>query len=716
MLRLSLRPVLDATEADDEQRVDVCLSPEGWLKADHFYDKFASSPAAYGVVLLLTTWARGVGLVRSSGAQAPAAGAGEAALVPGEWQALLLYLLETDDALQKTVAQCARPSGLRTAKVEARLVQLMDFAQSAAHQDYMDLGRLLHAFLAALRNLKEEAVRFEWPITDRPYHELFRGACKMVASCSKHAAEILAASRRVQTMLRSCSENTGASIARRLSRALSHRLYSHLAFHETYLREVSGAQVKLEAFDGSDVLDLSASGTRSNILELQRQLRRYTTAALALGMPSTKASRYFMEGSTRLLFAGAINLTMRVRFVEFKGAYLPLHAACERMLPCLNSIDQTCGWEDLAMQRFLDLWTSQLSKLRANSIHLLDVLAVRVRFGTMYVNDVTSKLPETTSTWSIADLEEAVVKNRRNRKTAERTAPEPAFVKERSSEATRPDMVLLRPAKGSAGQPLKKGKKQMRKRKQCGLGNTFCPGLFKDNQPSDPIRVECWNRYHEALVAAGFEKVDDPDKQRHWTLSISASSTFEIDWGLDESLQTIFINERPLCWVHATLVANRSGCKYQQSTLLDTHDLRIKVETAEAIKTGSKLYDAVVANTRPIRINGGIPAVDSTASTWLRERLSFARRVDSRQRYRKRQTVNAGWLHIDAVVCSGEEFMGRDLGLSRKFCELSLQVQATDVKLALEQGMLATRSLGEMIWKTAREVSCQLSTTGASAG
>ena len=68
----------------------------------------------------------------------------------------------------------------------------------------------------------------------------------------------------------------------------------------------------------------------------------------------------------------------------------------------------------------------------------------------------------------------------------------------------------------------------------------------------------------------------------------SASSTFEIDWGLDQSLQTIFINERPLCWVHATLVANRSGSKCQQSTLLDAHDLRIKVETAEAIKTGSK--------------------------------------------------------------------------------------------------------------------------------
>ena len=34
---------------------------------------------------------------------------------------------------------------------------------------------------------------------------------------------------------------------------------------------------------------------------------------------------------------------MRVRFVEFKGAYVPLHAACERMLPCLNSI---AAWQE----------------------------------------------------------------------------------------------------------------------------------------------------------------------------------------------------------------------------------------------------------------------------------------------------------------------------------------------------------------------------------
>ena len=45
--------------------------------------------------------------------------------------------------------------------------------------------------------------------------------------------------------------------------------------------------------------------------------------------------------------------------------------------PAFISVVESCSVKDLAMQRFLDLWTSQLSKLRANSIHLLDVLAVR---------------------------------------------------------------------------------------------------------------------------------------------------------------------------------------------------------------------------------------------------------------------------------------------------------------------------------------------------
>ncbi|CAE7280353.1 unnamed protein product [Symbiodinium natans] len=713
VLRLSLRQVLDTMDTDDEQRVDVTLSDEGLLKAEHFYKVLpASSPAAYGAIVLLTMWARAVGLVRSSSTEAFCAGAGEAVLVPGEWQALLLFIVKRDDALRQTIEACAGTCTVQTTEVQGRLAQLMDFAQVATREASADLGRLLYAFLAALRDLRDEALRFDWPISGCPFHELARGACKTVALYAKHASEILSLSRRVQTMLRACPGTSGASISRRLSRALSHRLFSHRAFHETYLRDVSGASVQLEVFEGSDVLYLSASGTRAQILELQRELRRYTTAALALGMPSTKASRYFMEGSTRLLFAGASNLKSRVRFVEAMGAYVPLHAACERMLPCLNTVDQTGSWQDLAMQRFLDLWTGQLAQLRANSPHLLDSLAVRVRFGTMYLIDVSTKLPETSATLSVDELEEAVVKNRRNRKTADRVAPEPVALEERSKPTGRPEMVFLKPTKGFATLPQKKGKREMRKRKQRGLGNTFCPGLLKDNQPSEAIQQQCLSWYCKALLDSGFELKDDADKHKQWTMAISASSSFEIDWRLDHSLRTVFINERPLCWVHATLVADRAGGKAEKpekSDLLKAHDIRFKVETTEPIKTSSKWYDAVVSNTKPIRVNNGIPAVDSSASPWLRDRLGFVRRTDFRNEYRKQHAVPSGSLRMDAEVSQGEEFMGRDLGLRRKFCELSLKVQAEDVKMALEHGMLATRLVGETLWKTALEVSSHLS-------
>ena len=65
--------------------------------------------------------------------------------------------------------------------------------------------------------------------------------------------------------------------------------------------------------------------------------------SVPLSLHQRHASCEYLAGSTRLLFAGASNLKSRVRFVEAMGAYVPLHAACERMLPCLNTVDARLG-------------------------------------------------------------------------------------------------------------------------------------------------------------------------------------------------------------------------------------------------------------------------------------------------------------------------------------------------------------------------------------
>ena len=73
-------------------------------------------------------------------------------------------------------------------------------------------------------------------------------------------------------------------------------------------------------------------------------------------------------------------------------------------------------------------------------------------------------------------------------------------------------------------------------------------------------------------------------------------------------------------------------------------------------------YDAVVSNTKPIRVNNGIPAVDSSASPWLRDRLGFVRRTDFRNEYRKQHAVPSGSLRMDAEVSQGRQ--------GRKTCAL----------------------------------------------
>ena len=128
----------------------------------------------------------------------------------------------------------------------------------------------------------------------------------------------------------------------------------------------------------------------------------------------------------------------------------------------------------------------------------------------------------------------------------------------------------------------------MRKRKQCGLGNTFCPGLLKENQAAESTQQECWNLYCSSLRNSGFEQIDGNSNEKHWSLAISVSSSFEIDWRLDHSLRTVSLNERPLSWVHATLIADRCHDKGEKSDLLRSHDIRFKVETTEPIQQGSK--------------------------------------------------------------------------------------------------------------------------------
>ncbi|CAE8638411.1 unnamed protein product, partial [Polarella glacialis] len=377
LVRLTMAGVLESAE---EVSVDITLSQEGWLKAGHFRSSFLeASPAVFGSVILLTKWARTVGLVRSMSDQPPgsqATGPGSrapevvSAMVPGEWQALLLHLASHDDALG-TLLSAAKPSsaGHVASEPGGLLRDLSDYCMATnntnntnnnnknnnsnvSQMSLTTVGSLLLEFFRAMAGLSG-SVAYTWPVQGAPIHELSSEVCAMVAVHASRAVEVLSVARSFPAACASGAAASETSICRRLSRALSFKLYSHRQFHEAHFRAVSGAVVKLEPMDGSELLLLHGSGSCAQILELQRELQKYVNASRAVGMPSTRASRYFMEGSTRLFFAAASSLESRLQFRPSFGAHVPIHAACERTVPHLNLPECGAAWESEALERFL---------------------------------------------------------------------------------------------------------------------------------------------------------------------------------------------------------------------------------------------------------------------------------------------------------------------------------------------------------------------------
>uniref|UniRef100_A0A7S4Q0T0 RNA-dependent RNA polymerase n=1 Tax=Alexandrium monilatum TaxID=311494 RepID=A0A7S4Q0T0_9DINO len=736
IVRCSVAGVLDSAE---DVRVDITFCQEGLLKARHFCHVVHSrGPVVFAAVMLLTRWGRAVGLVRSAGGHTAAgeSGAGqqgppaasEAAMVPAEWQALLLHLIATDHGVREALDAGARPVlGADTADAEqhqgtaeaaedpeAFLRRFSDGLAAMRRRDARALGALLLALLRGTSCLRG-AVDFAWPVQGTPRHRLAPEVLAAAALRAARAVQVLTATRSFGIVLAAGAAAVETSISRRLSRTLCFRLYNHRAFHEAHLHAVSGAAVRLEPVEDSELLLLHAAGSAAQVDALQRELHRYATAALAVGMPSTKASRYFMEGSTCLLFEGTSSMGSRLRFEPSSGGHVPAHAASERMAPCLNLAECDSPWEAVAQARFLDLWSAQLAKVPLDSHSHMSSLTARVRFGSFYLTDVSDKLPETSMTMSIGELQEAMSKHKRNRKTCFRAPTDcaPSEPLPRPGDASF-QMTQIRPSKGLAGVEPQRGRRKHRRAKQPGIGSSFCPGLLPGNAPAEALRARCAAAYAAALRRAGFCQVQATvQKAGSLAAGVYASQAFELEVRLDPELRVLAVSERPLCWVHATLVRSRCGLASEgaRQQLLRTHDVRVKVETTDPVQPGSRLLEVALPGGRaPVGLRGQIPVAAEHASPWLRDRLGYARRCDQAVAFERQlhcRGIPAG-ARVRAEVISGAEFMGKGFVLRRDFCELGLALEPAVLGAAVRHGRTATRNLGEQLWRVALEVSAAL--------
>ncbi|CAJ1341611.1 unnamed protein product [Effrenium voratum] len=686
LVRLVVASSLDA----EEVRVDITFNPDGLSKTRYFQGLQADF-VRFGMGILLSSWARSSGLVRS---HSQADGYQTAApLIPVQWQAVVLHV-------SKHLGRCSPEAP--SAKPGPALRSLQDSLSQMTGTDSASFGVQIFNFLRALTDLQGE-IAFTWPIAGSPQHHISGEVVSMIRDRANRTLEVLATTRSFAAACVAASARNKTAITRQLSRALSFKLQGHFDFHEAYLKAASAALVKFEEINGSDRVLMHASGSAAQIVQLQRELQRYVSAARAIGMPATKASRYFMEGSTRLFFQGASCPSARVRFQTWLGSHLPSHAACERMLPVLNTREPTCyAWEAVAEARFLDLWSTQMAKLPTESRGHMESLSVRVRFGTCYLTDVLDKLPETAMTLSISELEEALVKHRRNRKTCVRGPPDTLPPKSEPN-SKQMKMIVIPPSTGSllAGQ---KSRKQ-RKKRLVGVGASFSPGLLPGNASSH-LQQRCLELCMEALQKAGFESVSADNVEAGWSLSIAASQAYELNVKLASDLRPTRVCERGLCWLHATIFGSGDRLKADEQDLVASHDVRVKIETADSLPADSQLLEKIAGgNVALLDVQNQTPAPAKKASRWLQDHIMFARRVDERYDFCRSDSTCSFPFHAEVAV--GSEFMGRELKLRRDFCELSIRADDA-AQSALRQGAAKTRAFGEEVWKVARLVSAAL--------
>ena len=323
------------------------------------------------------------------------------------------------------------------------------------------LGSLLMEMLRVMAKLRGDGLNYRWRfgLTQRFPSAVVEG----VAACATRAAWVLGITRRCESMFMSGETHGEKIISIQLSRSLSGRL--HRTFHEAHLRAKSGAQVNLKSVGGSqsDLLKLHAEGTPAQIRVLRLELQRYVAATHMVGMPVTRASRYFMEGATLLLFEGCLSLRAQLRFRPSEGGWcVPAHALKERSTPQLNTPDCSSDWEAVALQRFAEHWCTQLAKTRSSSSsnnNSLPLLDARAHFGTFYLTDISTRLPETCRTLSVAQLQEAMVKHSRYRQLRGAVLPLAPCLRE-SARTKSNEIAAIEPSKGIVSvKPVKTNRK-----------------------------------------------------------------------------------------------------------------------------------------------------------------------------------------------------------------------------------------------------------------
>ena len=244
-------------------------------------------------------------------------------------------------------------------------------------------------------------------------------------------------------------------------------------------------------------------------------------------------------------------------------------------------------------------------------------------------------------------------------------------------------MVAIKPSGSSKFGEYVKEKVKKIKRNKTGIASSFTPGLLKSNTRDVSARERLLQLYLATLKHCHFNNVEVKSRKHVpsiWRISLSPSSSYEVELALDRDMNLLTVAERSVNWVHGTII---SGDKQTFSdNILQNPDIRLKICTTDTVKEESDLYHAVLpmVNGRivlPIEQKDGKPILSAVYSRQkkLTNIVCMVRHIQTLEMY------SDGF--VDASIAYGDCYFGEKLVLSRPFCELSLYFNSEKLQDAL---------------------------------
>ncbi|XP_057311884.1 uncharacterized protein LOC130649592 [Hydractinia symbiolongicarpus] len=655
-------PIVKCTSADSDFPLngDISMNETGLRKTMYIHFLYKTDVCYLPIFWILVRWARVVGLVKSVINS-------ESVLDTAEFYALIIHVLDCPNGDHLTeIRHTTRWTGLKYLYQSLDKIKLHDIHR---------LGKTIHDFFRMASDLYGN-IEIIWPAPQIPKVHLDESQVERIAKYANSAYHCLSATRDAAALQTYClmSSKTRKEFSKVLPLSVSYAIGKALKFHAARLTQLTGAVVCIEALDGKNNLLLKGEGTQIAIENLRRELRSliHTNKALVLGRLPQKASRYFMEGASIIIAAKNSSSESLLEFENSCGAFELLHLSHERQFLFLkNETEDSDDWKESEFQRFFNHVLHQLEKFPAHNEKAKESLELTTRFGCFYLVNISSRLPDSQTSISIRELEAAVEKGRKSRKSWKRGEFKPNFDsdggKPNLPDSARYQMRKLPPLRGRFSEKVgRKFAKQKNVRR--GIAGVFTPGLLKENSRDDSARQQLLVVYGSVLQECGFVEGSSRTRQpAQWKVTLSPSSSYEVQISCDEELKIVKVAERSLHWVHGTII---TGDKQNFVGNVHTNpDIRMLVSSTDDVKEGSDLYRAVLSESRgdevlPIQLKDGKPILSSKANEKTKKAVSVVRHVEIRKMF----TCDS----LDASIVYGKSYFGNKLELDRPFCELTL--------------------------------------------